>query len=58
MNYKEMILREIKRLSEVQVKTLEEAIKIEQEINALAPRNMELITSLISDIRQKDSVRY
>ena len=39
MNYKERLEQEIKRLSEIQVKSLEEAIKIEQEIFALTPRN-------------------
>jgi len=38
MNYKERLEQEIKRLSEIQVKSLEEAKKIEQEIYALTPR--------------------
>lgn len=38
MNYKEMLEQEIERLSNIQVETLEEAKKIEQEIYALTPR--------------------
>jgi hypothetical protein len=38
MNYREMLEQEIERLSNIQVETIEEAKKIEQEIYALTPR--------------------